>query len=99
MAFFEEHQLRTRNLVSRVGCVIDQGKDVVGALGDKCWRCYLGEGQWSEFDLVQLIVPLAGFSSCPWCEGGGENNNVVKSDRIRCDPVHCLSFLVLVQTG
>ncbi len=52
MAFLDDYQLGTRDLVGRVGCVIDQGKDVVGALGDKCWCCYLGEGEWSEFDFV-----------------------------------------------
>ena len=52
MAFFDEHQLGIRNSASSAGGVVDERKSVVNALGDKRWRCHLGEGEWLKVDFV-----------------------------------------------
>ena len=52
MASIYENQLRAMNLFSGMGCVIDEGKGVVGALGDECRRCDVREREWREIGFV-----------------------------------------------
>ena len=52
MASVNEHQLRGMHPFSGMGCVIDEGKGVVGALGDECWRCDVFEREWREIGFV-----------------------------------------------
>jgi hypothetical protein len=39
MASVDEHQLCAMHLVRSMGCMTDEGKSVIGALGDECWCC------------------------------------------------------------
>ena len=52
MASVNEHQFRGMHPFSGMGCVIDEGKGVVGALGDECWRCDVFEREWREIGFV-----------------------------------------------
>ena len=52
MASIYENQLRAMNLFSGMGCVIDEGKGVVGALGDECRRFDVREREWREIGFV-----------------------------------------------
>ena len=52
MASVYEHQLRTMYLFSGMGCVIEEGKSVVGALSNECRRCGLNKRQRGEIGFI-----------------------------------------------
>ncbi len=99
MALFDEHQLGISNFAGSAGGMVDEGKGVVVALGDKRWHSHLGKGERVKVDFVRFIVPLARLSESPRCEGGGEFSYAVESCRIGRDPFHRISFAVLTQAS
>ena len=52
MASVNEHQLRAMYLLSGIGCVIEEGKSVVGALSNECRHCDLSEREWREIGFI-----------------------------------------------
>ena len=52
MTSVDEYQLCVIHRVRRMGCMIDERKGVVGALGDECWCRDLRERQRLKVDFV-----------------------------------------------